>query len=153
MKGQDMAYEFSIGELVTKDGSRPEYPLRIWNETSAGLHVDSTDPRRTSNGMDVDVVLREDLYPFHTMHAHISEDSRDCDGRMTSERVEGLNEDEKKTTFGDIDFQVRIAGFFAISSNNARMSMDGNVTTWLADTDEGYESAEIRWCEELSCIS
>jgi len=85
-----------------------------------------------------------------TLHAHVSTASSDCDGPMYREYVSIMNGDERKSDFPDLEFKARIlsnhVSFHSEAGVQARI-FDGGFET-QEQTDEGYRSADVRWCED-----
>lgn len=95
----------------------------------------------------------------NTIHAHVSTFARDCDGGHGNEYVTGFNDEEKKerenangvNDFSDIHFMQRVMNSVA-SPYAVEYSMTVTVIPEGIDvheqTDEGFRSAEVRWCHD-----
>lgn len=95
------------------------------------------------------------------LHAHVSTASADCDGPMYRDFVSALNDDERKMhddangvrDFHDLAFKSRVlaahVSFHSEVGVEVRMTLDG--FSMVEQTDEGYRSAEVRWCEDEDC--
>lgn len=95
------------------------------------------------------------------LHAHVSTASRDCDGPLYDEWVTSLNDDEIAehdqaqgvNDFHDLHFKERVLG------NHVSFHTEFGVTVKVTaegfsmheQTDEGYRSAEVYWCEDEDC--
>lgn len=95
------------------------------------------------------------------LHAHVSTASADCDGPFYRDYVTALNDDERAmhdkaqgvNDFHDLVFKERVLG------NHVSFHSEGGVTVKVdsdgfhmhEQTDEGYRSAEVRWCEDEDC--
>ena len=96
-----------------------------------------------------------------TLHAHVSTASSDCDGPMYRDYVSALNDDERAmhekangvNDFHELEFKARIlsnhVSFHSEAGVQARIFDGGFETT--EQTDEGYRSSEVRWCEDADC--
>jgi hypothetical protein len=96
-----------------------------------------------------------------TLHAHVSTAAADCDGPMYRTYVESLNDSERAmhdaangvNDFHDIVFKERVLG------NHVSFCPDGSVRVNVRKegfnmseaTEEGYRSADVRWCEDADC--
>ena len=100
-------------------------------------------------------------YLYHmtnNIHAHVSTASADCDGPQYSSRVEVFNDEERAeqeraqgvNDFSDIHFMERV--FMSVASPYAVHQMTVKVDEEGIDvheqTEEGYRSAEVRWCRD-----
>lgn len=96
-----------------------------------------------------------------SLHAHVSTASSDCDGPFYRDYVTTLNADEIAeheraqgiNDFHDLHFKERVLGnhvsfhpFF-----NVKVEVDVHGFVMHEQTDEGYRSAEVRWCEDEDC--
>jgi hypothetical protein len=88
-----------------------------------------------------------------TLHAHVSTASRDCDGGHGNDYVSEMNDDERKSSFPDLDFKARILSNHTSfhSEFGVTLKVDADGFTMSEPTDEGHRSAEIRWCEDSDC--
>lgn len=95
------------------------------------------------------------------LHAHVSTASRDCDGPLYRDYVSALNDDERAeheraqgvNDFHDLNFKSRIlsnhVSFHTEFGVSVKVTAEG---FWTREqTDEGYRSAEVRWCEDPDC--
>jgi hypothetical protein len=96
-----------------------------------------------------------------TLHAHVATASADCDGPLYRDYVTSLNDSERAmheaaqgvNDFHDLEFKSRVL------SNHVSFHSEGGVSvnvsehgfTMSESTDEGYRSAEVRWCEDEDC--
>lgn len=95
------------------------------------------------------------------LHAHVSTASADCDGPMYRDYVTELNDDEIAehekaqgvNDFHDLHFKERVMGNHVSfhSEFGVTVKVDAEGFTMHEQTDEGYRSAEVRWCEDESC--
>lgn len=96
-----------------------------------------------------------------SLHAHVFTASSDCDGPMYREYVTGLNdvelaEHERQNginDFHDLHFKERVLGNHVSfhSEFGVTVKADSEGFTMHEQTDEGYRSAEVRWCEDEDC--
>lgn len=148
-----MSNLFSIGEWVRfkSDGTEavvkrvlplaPEGPVR---------YIVDTDPQRPKEENRL-YVREEDLdRRFHT-HAHIESESRDCDGKYTSGRVDVPTLAERCDVFGELVFKDRILTSVVTIHGSGTLSVTPDGLEWHEDTDEGYRREDVRWCEEQDC--
>lgn len=89
--------------------------------------------------------------PKTTLHAHVSTESADCDGRYSRSSVELVNSDEEASDFTDLDFQARILSNAVIfhGQTDVKVRPDGFVA--VSPTEEGYVHTEVQWCQEERC--
>lgn len=90
-----------------------------------------------------------------TLHAHVSTASSDCDGPFYREYVESLNDDERAEAgkpfndFHDLHFKERVMGnIVSFHAIDGIMSVNPDGFTWREPTEEGYRSADVRWCTD-----
>lgn len=97
-------------------------------------------------------------------HAHISTASADCDGPFYRDYTVFVSDEAKAKSaacdgvndFWDIEFREGILAS-QVSLTTMRDGQTGtvNVTedgfSWHRSTDEGYESSDVRWCDDESC--
>lgn len=88
------------------------------------------------------------------LHAHVSTSSVDCDGPMYREYVETFNDAERAESgkayndFSDLHFKERILGNVVSFHGHGSVTFRPEGFTFSEPTDEGYRSAEVRWCED-----
>lgn len=87
----------------------------------------------------------------HTLHAHISTESVDCDGNQVSTHTEFMNDDEFMSPYGDLDFKGRIATNTISWVEDGRLTTDDTCMVWHCETDEGYNRTFVQWCEDSRC--
>ena len=92
------------------------------------------------------------------LHAHVDTASADCDGPMYRSWVEKLNDEEVAehvaaqgvNDFHDLHFKARVlsnhVSFHSEAGVFVTVTADGFVMN--EDTEEGYRSASVRWCED-----
>jgi hypothetical protein len=97
-----------------------------------------------------------------TLHAHVSTFARDCDGGHGNEYTMGFNDDEVAereraqgvNDFSDIHFMQRVmmnvASPYAVEYGMT-VKVDSEGIEVHENTDEGYRSAEVRWCHDEDC--
>lgn len=99
-----------------------------------------------------------------SLHAHVSTASADCDGPMYDEYVISLNDEEiaesqKETNdFHDITFRDRVMCHIVHQTGGqGTLTVDSEPGGWAErldwhqQTEEGYRSAEVRFCEDDYC--
>lgn len=98
------------------------------------------------------------------LHAHVSTSSRDCDGGHGNEYTMGFNDDETAervageargyNDFSDIHFMQRammnVASPYAVEYGMT-VKVDSEGIEVHEQTDEGFRSAEVRWCRDADC--
>lgn len=90
----------------------------------------------------------------NNLHAHVATASSDCDGPMYRDFVQEMNDEERTNDqYGDLAFKERILGnhvsFHSEFGVEVKVSAHGFVTS--EQTDEGYRSADVTWCEDEEC--
>lgn len=93
----------------------------------------------------------------NTLHAHVSTQSRDCDGLYNRDYVMTFNDEETAESgkvyndFSDIHFMNRVmctvASPYAVE-HGMRVTVDNDGINVYEDTEEGYRAADVRWCRE-----
>lgn len=96
-----------------------------------------------------------------SLHAHVSTAAADCDGPMYRDYVTELNDDEVAeherangvNDFHDLHFKERVLGNHVSfhTEFGCKVEVTAEGFTAHEQTDEGYRSAEVRWCEDESC--
>lgn len=83
-----------------------------------------------------------------TIHAHIDNASQDCDGPVYRSRVEAMTDAERAGEFSEIHFRERVllSEISVYAVQDATLNVDANGFYWSENTDEGYRSATVRWC-------
>ncbi len=83
-----------------------------------------------------------------TLHAHVSTNSADCDGRYSSDYITRC--DARFTgDFADLDFKHHVVTMLiSVYSEYGKLEFVPNGFNWSEPTEEGYSSAEARWCED-----
>ena len=96
------------------------------------------------------------------LHAHVSTFARDCDGGHGNEYPMGFNDSEIAehetangvNDFSDIHFMQRVmmnvASPYAVEYGMT-VKVDSEGIEVHETTDEGYRSAEVRWCRDETC--
>lgn len=99
-----------------------------------------------------------------TAHAHISTASADCDGPLYRDYTVFVSDEAKAKSaacdgvndFWEIEFRESILAS-QVSLTTMRDGQTGKVEitedgfTWSRGTDEGYQSSEVRWCDDEGC--
>lgn len=98
---------------------------------------------------------------MNPLHAHVSTRSLDCDGPIFRDYTVGFNDDERAeeanangiNDFSDIHFMERVMLSVASpwAAENMTVSVDREGIEVHEETDEGYRSASVAWCEEPWC--
>jgi len=94
----------------------------------------------------------------NNIHAHVSTASADCDGPIYRSYVRSFNEDEiaeQKAAqgvndFSDIHFMERVMMSVAspYAAHQMTIKVDESGIDVHEQTEEGYRSAEVRWCRD-----
>lgn len=118
-------------------------------------------------------MIRDNMTPcFGNLHAHITRDSRDCDGSYNSDNVQiakdtrfnasrekvnldkdsdGFDWDAYEPCTNEAEFRYSILDLDE-EGNSYRFKQDDNDTFHRArGTDEGYEYTEVVFCYDWSC--
>lgn len=97
------------------------------------------------------------------LHAHISTASSDCDGPQYNEWVQTMNDDERAedavaskrgyNNFSDLQFKERILCNHVSLHSEFGVTVKGDADGFFMNepTEEGYRSAEVRWCTDEDC--
>lgn len=93
------------------------------------------------------------------LHAHVFTASADCDGPLHSHYVTALNDAELAhhaeqdgiNDFHDLMFKERVMGNHVSFHAHVSVSVTPSGFTMSEQTDEGYRSAEVCWCEDAKC--
>jgi hypothetical protein len=94
-----------------------------------------------------------------TLHAHVDTAAADCDGPMYRTYVESLNDSERAmhdaangvNDFHDLVFKERVLGNHVSFHGRVTVEVHPHGFNSHEITDEGYRSADVRWCEDESC--
>lgn len=82
-------------------------------------------------------------------HAHVYTTSQDCDGKYERSHVDRPSAIERTEEFGDLHFKERVMGsVVSLHAENGNLNVFPDRMFWTQNTDEGYEHAEVHWCEE-----
>ena len=81
-------------------------------------------------------------------HAHISANSRDCDGDYSSGRVDTMTLEERCDRYGDLHFKERVLANTVSLHGHGTLQVTPDGISWHEQTEEGYRAAEITWCED-----
>lgn len=95
------------------------------------------------------------------LHAHVHTASSDCDGPLYRDYTVFLNDEERLehlrqdgvNDFFDLHFKERILASQVSFHSEYGASVDITATgfAYREQTDEGYRSAEVTWCEDEGC--
>lgn len=93
------------------------------------------------------------------LHAHVSTNSRDCDGPTYDSHVVLLNDEEKAehikadgvNDFHDLHFKERVLGDIVSFHAQATVRVTPLGFTYDEPTEEGFTYSEVTWCEDASC--
>lgn len=118
------------------------------------------DPHRLRLETNIAHLLRKPAMTTH-LHAHVSTASADCDGPMYKSYITELNDEERAhherangvNDFHELEFKARVLSNHVSFSPLVKVEVEvteGGFTT-NEGTDEGYRSAEVRWCEDETC--
>lgn len=81
-----------------------------------------------------------------SLHAHITRQSRDCDGEYRSGHVAMLTFEEEADTFGDLRFKERVLASVVTLHGYGTLTVTPSGVGWHEQTEEGYSAAEVLWC-------
>lgn len=84
------------------------------------------------------------------IHAHIVNESADCDGRYSREYVEVPNDEEQADEWPEYVFKQRIIGFRVnpMTDHKSTIIVTSEGFTVNEWTDEGYCDYEVKWCSD-----
>lgn len=89
------------------------------------------------------------------LHAHFSTTSTDCDGRIDRDYVLVMDDDERASEFGDIEFHDRVVAlvvntYSLDSEGTLRVTKhdDGTRLEWSEPTEEGFRHTEVSFCSD-----
>lgn len=82
------------------------------------------------------------------LHAHVETDSRDCDSRYTGGHVLEMTTQERADAFPELTFKDRVLVGVVSLSGDGLLTVTEDGLSWHEQTEEGYRTAEVRWCEE-----
>lgn len=91
----------------------------------------------------------DEFCPGMGLHAHISSESTDCDGRYSRTWVEQMNEDEAKSDFSDLDFKSRVLSNAVSFHELGTVEMQNGGFHANMQTEEGYRYTNVVWCEDI----
>jgi len=144
--------EFSIGEWVERKMDGAVGVVRKTQEYGEDLiyYVDlAPDVRRGG-------LLDNDLWAGNTgawrrhfrWHAHVSSNSRDCDGDYSRGHVDEMTLQERCDQFGDLRFKERVLASTVTLHGEGTLEVTEHGLSWHEQTEEGYRAAEVTWCED-----
>lgn len=84
-------------------------------------------------------------------HAHVVQNSRDCDGDYEHRHVDRPNALERTEEFGDLAFKERVMGSVVSLHAEGALTVTPEGMHWNQPTDEGYVHTEVWWCDEDDC--
>lgn len=85
------------------------------------------------------------------VHAHVVQNSRDCDGDYEHTHVDRPSAIERTAEFGDLDFKARVMAYIVSFHVNGLLSVTPDGLLWNQDTEEGYTRTVVNWCEDEAC--
>lgn len=138
--------EFSVGEYVKRRMDEKVGRVKSVNVYNGDwLYSVQFDPRDT-----------EDVWSGTTgawkratdVHAHVSTESRDCDGRYTGGHVVEMTLEERCSAFGELEFKGRVLTNVVTLHGAGTLQVTPDGLEWWEQTDEGYSAADVRWCED-----
>jgi len=144
--------EFSIGEWVERKIDGAVGIVKKTQEYGEDLiyYVDLAPDVRRGGLLDTDLWAgNTGAWRRHfRWHAHVSSNSRDCDGSYSGGHVIEMTLEERCDQFGDLHFQQRVAGSTITFHGHGTLSVTPDGLEWHEQTEEGYRASSIRWCEE-----
>lgn len=85
----------------------------------------------------------------HRVHAHVSTESRDCDGDYSRGHIDRLSALERCESYGDLTFKQRvISSVVSVYAEQGTLEVKPDSVHWFEQTDEGYIRTHIEWCED-----
>lgn len=98
------------------------------------------------------------LMNINEIHAHVSTASADCDGPLYRDYVTVPNDDEIAESeraqgvndFSEIHFKERVmmSHCSPYAVHQLTVKVDDGGFEWHEQTEEGYRSGEVRWCDD-----
>lgn len=111
------------------------------------VHSSGADPHDETPTCD-----RDGCYPIRVTHAHVSSQSRDCDGEYRSGYIAAPTVEEIADDHGDYLFRERmIAGLVSVYAEQGTLEVTPDRVEWHQRTDEGYTSSTLIWCDDTTC--
>lgn len=94
------------------------------------------------------------------IHAHVETYSTDCDGPMSSGYLMAMNDNEKRSDYGDIEFHHRVVtrvvntySIFTEGTLKVQNEGDNGIRlNWSEVTEEGGRSVEALICDDETCL-
>lgn len=147
--------EFSVGEWVER---RYDGRVGVVKRVQPGVgdaegdfyfYVD-LDPYRRMSGEDQDIWAGTTAawQRHYRVHAHVRNQSRDCDGDYSSGHVTEMTLEERCDSFGDLHFKERVIADVVNVHGYGTLTVTPDGVDWHEQTEEGYRAAEVRWCED-----
>jgi len=81
-------------------------------------------------------------------HAHVSSNSRDCDGDYSRGHIDEMTLQERCDRDGDLRFKERVLASTVNLHGHGTLEVTPEHLSWYEQTEEGYRAAEIAWCED-----
>lgn len=85
------------------------------------------------------------------LHAHLTTESSDCDGRYSRESIREIETSELRDEFGDITFKQRILGTLLSIYQKGTLDVTPDGAEWNQPTDEGHINVLVEWCDDPEC--
>jgi hypothetical protein len=144
--------EFSIGEYVQRkfDGAIGVVK-RVHPYEEDFVYYVELDPATPGSEFAEDRIwagTREAWTRFFRMHAHMSSQSRDCDGDYSHGHVYEMTLAERTDQFGEITFKERVMGSTVSLHGTGELRVSPLGLEWHEDTEEGYRRVSVTWCED-----
>jgi hypothetical protein len=112
-----------------------------------GGHVYKVDLLRSDD--DEWIGTADAWRPHHRVHAHVSTESRDCDGDYRRGHIDRLSSPERCESYGDLTFKQRvISSVVSVYAEEATLTVTPESVEWNERTEEGYTRTHIEWCED-----
>lgn len=83
-----------------------------------------------------------------SLHAHIDNRSRDCDGDYSSGYVAEMTTQEKTERYPDLAFKERVVSGVVSLHSHGVLTVKPDGVTWNEQTDEGFRAVDVEWCED-----
>jgi hypothetical protein len=155
MKGKDMSNhpKFLVGEPVERKYDGVIGTVVRVDPYMEGFSYAVDLGREPMEGMkdDVWVGTEEAWRSMRRGHAHVVQNSRDCDGEYEHKHVSRPSALERTEEFGDLNFKERVMGYIISFHVDGILTVAPHGLYWEMNTEEGYTRTSVVWCDEENC--
>ena len=147
-----MSPEFSVGEWVERkiDGKVGVVKKIQPYEEAYSYAVDLSPDSRRGGLLDIDLWsgTAQAWRRHFRWHAHVSTNSRDCDGDYSRGHIDEMTLEERCDRYGDLRFKDRVLTSVVNPHGHGTLEVTPEHLSWYEQTEEGYRAAEVAWCED-----